>query len=304
MPELSLPITRKPFVYRADPQVYPRMLRAVAADPGLPTRLQEVVRSPLDDRGRLQFISRYQADIESARRILGGVFSPAGNGDGLARGAFEAIRPFLHFLKEVGTALGAPVFKPRGEGISTVSELAELAEKHMGLFEPAAKWLAGEAIFDDGGCRFENPSFSFSSPSMKRSFFGPDTPEGEPMGRLAVVYLVTVGPGWDRISAKYAAEGDTYHALLANSMGAGAADTVAQDLQEYLPTVYTSLAGPRGCMRISPGYRDWPIEEQRVIMSVLEPEGDLGVRLSESCILVPEKSTSGMVVGRSSGGAK
>ncbi len=47
---------------------------------------------------------------------------------------------------------------------------------------------------------------------------------------------------------------------------------------------------------MSPGsLEDWPLEEQAVLFSILgNPEGAIGVRLSESLVMVPTKSVSGI----------
>ena len=46
-------------------------------------------------------------------------------------------------------------------------------------------------------------------------------------------------------------------------------------------------------LRFSPGYCDWPIEEQKKIFSLFEDD-QINVRLSESCLMSPRKSISGV----------
>jgi cobalamin-dependent methionine synthase I len=110
-----------------------------------------------------------------------------------------------------------------------------------------------------------------------------------------VVYLVTVGPGWDEAAGEYARSGRPYLALLANALGAGAADTVAKDLGEYLDGEILGGDPERKLRRLSPGYGDWPLCDQRLLVSLLNPEKTLGVTLNEGDILIPEKSTSGLM---------
>ena len=47
---------------------------------------------------------------------------------------------------------------------------------------------------------------------------------------------------------------------------------------------------------MSPGsLADWPLEQQRALFAVLgDTEGLIGVRLAESCLMIPTKSVSGM----------
>jgi hypothetical protein len=44
-------------------------------------------------------------------------------------------------------------------------------------------------------------------------------------------------------------------------------------------------------MRAQPGQEGWPIEQQRQVFSVL-PGDEIGVRLTESCLMLPRKSVS------------
>jgi hypothetical protein len=44
-------------------------------------------------------------------------------------------------------------------------------------------------------------------------------------------------------------------------------------------------------MRAQPGQEGWPIEQQREVFSVL-PAGEIGVRLTDSCLMLPKKSVS------------
>ena len=50
-------------------------------------------------------------------------------------------------------------------------------------------------------------------------------------------------------------------------------------------------AGLKPDLRRSPGYGRWAIEEQQLLFDVLEP-GDIGVTLTETCLMNPSKSIS------------
>jgi len=51
-----------------------------------------------------------------------------------------------------------------------------------------------------------------------------------------------------------------------------------------------------GISRMSPGsLTDWPIEEQRLLFSLLgNVEASIGVKLSRSLVMIPQKSISGI----------
>jgi cobalamin-dependent methionine synthase I len=67
---------------------------------------------------------------------------------------------------------------------------------------------------------------------------------------------------------------------------------VANDLNLYVNDFYGNKSIYR---RLSPGYGDWPIADQEKIFAVLDPDKNIGVKLTDSHIMIPEKSTSGIM---------
>jgi hypothetical protein len=308
------PETRIPFVHRAHPEVYGRLFAASVEDPLLLARVQEA-RGDLTAPGHpLQALSRHTATAREAALILGD-FAPAHAAQGPVESALallEALAPYEHFLREVGTSLKAPLVRPKGREIGVLRDLADLCARHLDLFRPAAKWLITQGVFGEGGCALTDPPATFRAPSMRRFFASPlrateaeeyedaggtagVTPTSPATSSLVVVYIVTVGPGWDEAAAQYAHAGEPYRALLANALGAGAADTAAKDLNDMLDLELLGGDPARKLRRLSPGYGDWPLSDQRALVGFLNPERDLGVHLNEGDILIPEKSTSGIM---------
>lgn len=313
------PVVRVPFVHRARPEVYPRLLGALAQDPLLLARMGEARRELAAAVHPLQALSRHAPAAESARTILGGTFLPQGGADALARalGPLRAVEPYEHFLREVGTSLKAPLVRPKAKELQLLNDLADLAIRHLDLFAPAATWLLAAASFVAGGCRLGDQGVFLSAPFLGRFFASPlRATEEEEYGDAAgdvdtwrrgggvqrvVVYLVTVGPGWDNVAGEYARDRRPYMALLANALGAGAADTVAKDLNDFLDDELLGGDPDRKLRRCSPGYGDWPLSDQRILVSLLNPEATLGVTLNEGDILIPEKSTSGLMAEKRRG---
>lgn len=307
------PEVRVPFVHRAHPEVYPRLLSALAQDPLLLVRTEDARRDLASAGHPLQILSRHAPAAHSARAILGGACPPEGGADPLARalGPLRAMEPYEHFLREAGIALKAQLVRPKPRDLKLLGDLAELASRHLDLFAPAATWILAEGSFETGGCRLHDHGVFFSAPSMGRFFAsalraaeeeeyedaGGDAPLDPRSGgtRRVVVYLVTIGPGWDAAAEEYARTSRSYLALLANALGAGAADTVARDLNDLLDEKLLGGAPGRKLRRLSPGYGDWPLSDQRLLVSLLNPGPTLGVTLNEGDILVPEKSTSGLM---------
>ena len=102
-------------------------------------------------------------------------------------------------------------------------------------------------------------------------------------------YVATAGAELERwantkedILEQYWAE-----AIMLQAVGAANAFLAAHLQEQHRP-------GPLS--RMNPGsLQDWPLREQRPLFGLLgDVEGRIGVRLTDSCLMVPRKSTSGI----------
>ncbi len=66
-------------------------------------------------------------------------------------------------------------------------------------------------------------------------------------------------------------------------------DDCCRMLQKKLPE------GQRLKWRFSPGYGDWPLEEQRILFSVLDCAHTIGLTLTKSCMMAPVKSVTAVI---------
>jgi hypothetical protein len=83
-------------------------------------------------------------------------------------------------------------------------------------------------------------------------------------------------------------------AVMLDSVGSGAVESLA----EYVNDLLCQEGLGRGYQvtnRISPGYGDWDVADQRLLFRLC-PGGRAGVSLNEACFMTPEKSIS-LVVG-------
>jgi cobalamin-dependent methionine synthase I len=105
------------------------------------------------------------------------------------------------------------------------------------------------------------------------------------------VFVSTLGSGLDRVITEAVRERPHFGAVL-DAAASVAAECAADRLTER---VRDQLGGDEGLtMRYSPGYCDWPLEEQRILFDLL-PENPVGVPLSEDCLMSPKKSISGVL---------
>lgn len=110
--------------------------------------------------------------------------------------------------------------------------------------------------------------------------------------RLAV-FTCTAGDGISEISKKKAAEGDEMMAYALDVIGSVTADKAAGKLVEKMLEIVAknghSITDP-----FSPGYCNWSVGEQHQLFSLL-PSGICGISLSESALMHPIKSVSGII---------
>jgi len=184
----------------------------------------------------------------------------------------------------------------RGQGIDPARARPEIVAVAQGVLDEARALLAPAAMYTilpvrdfqhrrvvltDGATSV----FVFEGPLVARALAGA-TEVG--------VAVCTVGPALDeRVAALFAA-GDPVRALALDGAGIAAVGWGARIVGERLCDE-AAARGLRTGMRAEPGQEGWPLEQQRVLFDLL-PAEEIGVRLTESCLMLPRKSLS-FVVG-------
>lgn len=108
-----------------------------------------------------------------------------------------------------------------------------------------------------------------------------------------VLFCATVGVEMDRLIAKYAATSPAKSLML---------DALGSERVEALCDLFNSeiaqTARDGRCKahpRFSPGYGDLPLEIQRAIFAVLNPEKRIGVMLNDNLFMSPSKSVTAII---------
>ena len=107
------------------------------------------------------------------------------------------------------------------------------------------------------------------------------------------VFTVTLGAGYDQWMEEIKAEDNIMHEFVANSMGSVIVDSITEDLIDELRT-NAAFSGLKITNNYSPGYCGWHLSEQKLLFSLL-PDGISGITLTDSCLMLPIKSVSGIV---------
>jgi hypothetical protein len=168
-------------------------------------------------------------------------------------------------------------FDPVRAGFESLNELIALAQgliRPRAVYEVAFTGAKGEGTVEVAGVTFE-------SPILRRNL--------EPANKV-FPYIITVGPELERAAG---AQGDLLKQYYLEEMANMALESAAGWLGGQIETRY----GVTGLANMSPGsLKDWPITEQTKLFSIFgDTERSIGVRLTDSMLMLPRKSISGIL---------
>jgi hypothetical protein len=107
------------------------------------------------------------------------------------------------------------------------------------------------------------------------------------------VFACTAGSGISKLASEYNKKGNTVHAYIADSIGSIAVEHAMNKIQEQLKLLMDEQ-GLKITNRYSPGYCGWELKEQSKLFALL-PEKFCGISLSDSMLMKPIKSVSGII---------
>ena len=168
-------------------------------------------------------------------------------------------------------------FDPARAGFASVDELVTLAQsliRPRAVFDVAYVGEKGEGTVEVSGVTFE-------SPILRKNLEG---------ANKVFPYIITAGPELERTAA---AQGDLLKQYYLEEMANHALESAAGWLAAKIEARFA--LGPLSNM--SPGsLEDWPITEQVKLFAIFgDTERLIGVRLTESLLMVPRKSISGIL---------
>lgn len=113
----------------------------------------------------------------------------------------------------------------------------------------------------------------------------------------AACFVCTIGPHVEAWARQLVREGDTVMGHLVDTVATVAVENAADLLYDHLKRKMLEN-GLRVTNRYSPRYCGWPLSEQQALFSFF-PAAFCGVALTESALMMPVKSVSGMIgIGR------
>jgi Vitamin B12 dependent methionine synthase, activation domain len=107
------------------------------------------------------------------------------------------------------------------------------------------------------------------------------------------VFAATIGAQPETESHRLMEEGNMMGGFIVDTIGSAYAEATAEWIETNISAV-AGLEGAANTNRYSPGYCDWLVKEQHVLFSLL-PKGFCGISLTQSAVMLPIKSVSGII---------
>jgi len=109
----------------------------------------------------------------------------------------------------------------------------------------------------------------------------------------AAIFVCSIGQALERVARERLTGDDPLSGYVLDAVGSVAVDALGDVLETDL-VKFIRPHGWRITNRFSPGYCTWPTADQRIIFAAL-PDAPAGVTLSESALMSPIKSISGVI---------
>ena len=107
-----------------------------------------------------------------------------------------------------------------------------------------------------------------------------------------ICFIVTIGSALEKEAARLNDYNRLTEAYILDRLGSLTAEHTVNAFHDNMKRHYRNK-GYGVTLRFSPGYCDWPITEQQKLFLLIDTEA-IGVTMTESCLMHPRKSISGV----------
>ncbi len=190
----------------------------------------------------------------------------------------ELITKFDFTLSEEDVLKGQGIDPSRASS-KLFENAKEVIEEAHSLIKPAAMYTIVEVT------GFEHQRITFKGGSFEGPLVGRAMAGAEHLN----IAICTIGGELENRVQKIMNENPIMGVSL-DGAGIAAVRKVSQTVEDIISARACELGTSLG-MRAQPGQEGWPIEQQRLVFSIL-PADKIGVRLTESCLMSPRKSVS------------
>jgi len=182
------------------------------------------------------------------------------------------------------------VFSRMGYGTDGVpsarveSLVKEYADNICHLVEPSYSYVIRDINSVRGSRVFIEGSVTFRSNVIARLL--------EDCQKVAV-FVLTVGGRLGEVVRQLSGDGLMVQAAVLDAIGSDTAETLAHVVQDIVGKE-AEADGLGISQRFSPGYCDWRVSQQRMVFRAMGSD-TAGVRLTDGCLMIPQKSISGII---------
>jgi hypothetical protein len=166
---------------------------------------------------------------------------------------------------------------------SLIEEILPLIPEYLGVQCGYTILRAGTVTFGNEELRCDGVQFATGSLITKRLS----------KSRSLALFVATIGPELEQWSRQLIAQGDFLRGYIVDAIGSDLVEQAADCLERKLGENVQPL-GWKITSRYSPGYCGWSVAEQHKLFSFL-PEKFCGITLTESALMIPIKSVSGVI---------
>lgn len=164
--------------------------------------------------------------------------------------------------------------------------LDSLIVQCMEMCSPAANYMVfHNPEFDKRQGTMRINGFEFNVGQLVLSFFRKSS--------HMAVFVSTCGSQVEEFSKSQIDQGHFLEGLIINIIGSAIADQTARHTLKEIENE-ASTYGLKITNRYSPGYCDWPVSDQQKLFALMEGN-HCGIKLTESSLMIPIKSVSGMI---------
>lgn len=164
-----------------------------------------------------------------------------------------------------------------------------LVEKYIAeclrVSSPEGAYVLTEALDETSAEEISIPGLVFDSGKIIHNMLRHST--------YYALFVVSAGPEPEILARTLLNEGNYLEGYITDMVASALVDSAADQIQEQV----RKLAEDEGLHitnRYSPGYCSWKVEEQQKLFSLF-PRDTCGISLSESSLMIPVKSISGII---------
>lgn len=178
-------------------------------------------------------------------------------------------------------------FPNENEGIDDFTRqlTLSLSEKCLEIADPMGSYISMEALTE--------PDRDWISTAEGRFQTGRTIKKMMTGAEHYIFFIATAGPEPEELARKLMAEGQYLEGYIVDLIASALADGAAQVLHDQVKQEAASRA-LKITNRYSPGYCDWDVSEQQKLFALF-PENCCDIALSESSLMSPIKSVSGII---------